>query len=180
MLTMREVQDKIFELLPTYQAELRQLAEQLIGDKVVDHDFLSLGFIRSGRHIFGRASAADPRVKSGDVEKNAIVPIDYVPCDHRVYVIRHNSPLKDIPKQPPFIGHETCPLCGKMLQVSVAALLSTADLVLVGCPKFKEGKVTVDVLPIFSSGLVDDAYITAMSVPHQRSKNAMTRVDRAL
>ncbi len=71
-------------------------------------------------------------------------------------------------------GNEACPLCGKPLRVSLSNKLTSRDLVLVCCPRLKEGEIIVDVLPIFSPTLVKSAW--ALDLPHQRSKLPMTRV----
>ena len=185
MLSMRDIQDKFLDILPTYRGELQKLEDRLIFCGAIQYHLLSETYVRGGRHIFGHAP-------EDSAHAGSYVPIDYVPCDHGLYVIRHDqhevhhayevaheargdtwSPSEMRYHAP---GHESCPLCGKTLQVTVSELLDTRDLVLVCCPSFKEGEVTVDVLPIFSAALVKGSYSSSLSIPFQRSKNAMTRV----
>jgi len=110
------------------------------------------------------------------------VPIDYIPCDHHLYVIHNEIPERqEFDKDAPLVsysGHETCPLCGKSLRVELSERLTTKDLVLVACPILKEGETVVDVLPIFSLALAKNAW--ALDIPYQRSKRALTRVSKLL
>jgi len=170
MLTQRELQDKILTMLPTYRRELQKMENRLITCGAVDRHFVSESFTRVGIHIFGEASEGH----------NA--PIDYLPHDHQLYIIRAEvSPVSD---GDAFMikgkGNESCPLCGKPIPVQLKEALVPQDLVLVGCPVLKEGEIVIDVLPIFSPTLVKDAISVCLNLPHQRSKNPMTRVSRLL
>lgn len=174
MLTQRELQDRIFVLLPTYREELQKLENKLITCGDIDYHFVSSSFARGGMHIFGEAPADHALA-------GTYVPIFYVPCDHELYVIRNERP-EERETDKDFMhlvnGHESCPLCGKPLPVNCNDALVSRDLVLVACPSLKEGEMVVDVLPIFSTTLVRDAW--ALNLPHQRSQNPMTRVSHMI
>jgi len=172
MLNRRTIQDIVLRgYLPTTTGELRALEERLVTCGDVEQHFLEYG--RPGMHIFGQAPE-DHECYPG------CVPIDYIPCDHHIYIIRHDpinaspaGPLGELRVQ----GRETCSLCGKPLRLAFGIPLDTKDLVLVGCPALKEGVTIVDVLPIFSKTLVKGSLGSALNIPYQRSKYAMTRVD---
>jgi len=172
MLSRFDIQNRIFFLLPTYNEELRALEERLIACGDVDHYFLEGA--RGGMHIFGQAP-------EGHELHPANVPLDYIPCNHFIYIIR-GEPLDDAPIDPLknnmylYKGRETCSLCGKPLRLELSNVLDARDLVLVGCPDLREGQTVVDVLPIFSTSLVKGARGGSLDIPYQRSKNAMTRV----
>ena len=174
MLTQRQLQDRVLLTLPTYRSELQKLEERLIACGDVDYHFVSSSFTRGGMHIFGEAPASHALA-------GTYVPIDYLPCDHQLYVMRHERPEQQETDKD-FLynvrGHESCPLCGKPLPVALNEALVPRDLVLVACPSLKEGEMVVDVLPIFSTSLVRDAW--ALNLPHQKSKLPMTRVSSVL
>lgn len=178
MLSSYELQNRVFFLLPTYKEELRALEDRLIACGDVDHYFLEV--VRSGMHVFGQAPKASPHYPAN-------VPLDYIPCDHFIYIIRWEpipttSPtsLLELTKHPAVHGRESCSLCGKPLRLELWNPLNARDLVLVGCPSIREGQTVVDVLPIFSTTLVQGARGGALDIPYQRSKNPMTRVSEKL
>lgn len=171
MLTQRELQDLILELLPTYHEELKTLEERLIQCGAIDRHGVG-EFTRSGIHIMG---TAPPSHKQAGER----IAIDYIPSDHTCYVIRHqrsevSEADKDILR--PARGNEVCPLCGKPVRVSLSDKLDTKDLILVVCPVIKEGERVVDVLPVFSTTLMRSAF--SLDLPHQHSKLPMTRVGK--
>ena len=173
MLTQRQLQDLILTILPTYREELQKLENKLITCGDIDHHFLS-SFARGGMHIFGEAPPSHELA-------GTFVPIDYIPCDHHLYIIRNERPEEretDKDFMTSARGNETCPLCGKPLRLSLRDQLTSRDLVLVCCPALKEGEIIVDLLPIFSPGLVKSAW--ALDLPHQRSKQPMTRVSKLM
>jgi len=173
MLTQRQLQDLILTILPTYREDLQKLENKLITCGDVNYHFLG-SFARGGMHIFGEAPPSHELA-------GTFVPIDYIPCDHFLYVIHSDRPEeretdKDFMRSAH--GNESCPLCGKPLRVSLSDQLTSKDLVLVGCPRLKEGETVVDVLPIFSPTLVKGAW--GLDLPHQRSKLPMTRVSKSM
>lgn len=178
MLTQRQLQDRIFFLLPTYRGELQKLEERLMSCGDIDYNFMGSSFARGGMHIFGEAPPNHELA-------GTYVPIDYIPCDHLLYIIQGERTA--VPQEEEAVlgasyvrGHESCPLCGKAFHVEFSFPLTIRDLVLVGCPTLKEGEVTIDVLPIFSTTLVQGSRSSALDIPHQRSKNPMTRVSSML
>jgi len=172
VLNRRTIQDIVLRgYLPTTKEELRALEDRLISCGDIDHHFLE--FSRPGMHIFGQAP-------EGHNCYPGCVPIDYIPCDHFIFIIRgehDNAPPADLFEALQVQGRETCSLCGKPLRLALHTPLDARDLVLVGCPRLKEGQTIVDVLPIFSTTLVKGSLGSALNIPYQRSKNAMTRVD---
>lgn len=173
-MTQRELQNLVLTILPTYRSELRALEGRLIAAGQVDYRFVGEAFMRPGLHIFGKAPEGHALA-----EADTFVPIDYIPCDHHLYVLRDVRPTEDT-EELPVRGHESCPLCGKPIPIELRIPLTTRDLVLVGCPVLKEGEVVIDVLPVFSATLVAGALSSALNIPYQRSKNAMTRVSALL
>jgi hypothetical protein len=172
MLDRRTIQDIVLRgYLPTTKEELRAFEERLLTCGDVDQHFLE--YSRPGMHIFGQAPE-DHACYPG------CVPIDYIPCDHHIYIIRY-TPINASPAGPIaelcVHGREACSLCGKPLRLAFNIPLDTKDLVLVGCPALKEGMTIVDVLPIFSRTLVQGSLGSTLDIPYQRSKNSMTRVD---
>jgi hypothetical protein len=169
MLTTRELQNRVLEILPTYKEDLRNLEEQLITCGEVDYWFLECA--RPGIHIFGEDRTA--KAKKGAT----YVAIDYIPSTHILYFLRE-KPIEHRQGMDGIVGKgsETCPLCGRPLPISLSHLLQHNDLALVGCPELREGITVVDVLPIFSTTLVSGSLTGSLGIPYQRSGNALTRV----